>query len=99
MAVKNYPLLFVDRGTVIAATRNYKPPNFSEIVKSWAENFNVTKPSLILPPHPNVGGWRKFIKTYINKSRSERKALYKDASKPKQKLQLKKGGRGWLHSF
>jgi len=99
VAIKNYPLLFVDRGTVIAATRNYKPPNFSEIVKGWAENFNVTSPSLILPLHPNVGGWRKFIKTYVNKSRSERKALYEDSSKPKQKLQLKKGGRGWLHGF
>ena len=98
VAVKNYPLLFVDKGTVIVATKKYKPPSFSEIVRNWAENFNVTIPSLISPPHPSVGGWRKFIKTHIRKPKSERKALY-EAQKPEKKLQLKKGGRGWLHSF
>ena len=98
VAIKNYPLLLLDSGTVIVATRSYKPPNFSEIVKSWAENFNITYPSLISPPHPNVGGWGKFIKTYFKKTKSLRKASY-EAPKPEKKLQLKKGGRGWLHSF
>jgi len=98
VAVKNYPLLFVDRGTVIIATRNYKPPSFSEIVRSWAENFNIEIPSIIYPPHPSVGGWRKFIKTHFRNRLSKRKAAY-EASKPKKKLQLRKGGRGWLHNF
>lgn len=98
VAVKNYPLLFIDSGTVIVATRKYKPPSFFEIVKNWAENFNITTPSQILPPHPSVGGWGKFIKTHFKKLKSERKNLY-EPQKPKGKLQLKKGGRGWLHGF
>lgn len=99
IAAKDYPLLFVNRGTVIIATRKYKPPSFSEIVKSWAENFNLSNPSQILPPHPSVGGWGKFIKTHLKKHQSTRKKVY-EAQKPKKvKLQPKKGGRGWLHSF
>ena len=88
----------MDKGTVIVATKRYKPPSFSEIIRNWAENFNVTSFSLISAPHPSIGGWRKFIKTHLRKPKSERKALYK-VSKPEKKLQLKKGGRGWLHNF
>ena len=99
IAAKNYPLLYVERGTVIVATRKYKPPSFSEIVKFWAENFKIFEESRIFPPHPSVGGWRKFIKTHLTKHKSTRRNAYKEEKQKKAKLQLKKGGRGWLHSF
>ena len=99
VAIRNYPLLFVDQGTVIVATRDCKPPSFSEVVQSWAENFSLLNPSQVLPPHPSVGGWGKFIKTYFRKSQSKRKVMYEEPKPKRDKLQLKKGGRGWLHSF
>jgi len=99
IAAKNYPLLYVERGTVIVATRKYKPPSFSEIVKFWAENFKIFEESRISPPHPSVGGWRKFIKTHPTKHKSTRRNAYEEEKQKKAKLQLKKGGRGWLHSF
>ena len=33
VASKDYNLLFVDRGTVIVATRDYLPPNFEQILE------------------------------------------------------------------
>jgi len=89
----------VDRGTVIVATRGYKPPSFSEIVKLWAENFKIFEESRIHLPHPSVGGWGKFIKIHLKRTKSNRREAYEESRKKKANLQLKKGGRGWLHSF
>jgi len=55
----------------------------------------------VVGPHPSVGGWGKFIRTMIAPQRSsrlgriKRTRLYFEGEKQKQ--QLKKGGRGWLH--
>lgn len=35
VAVQDYPLLFVDRGHVIFASRDAKTPSFSEVVEFW----------------------------------------------------------------
>ena len=89
----------MNRGTVIVATRNYSPPDFLEILKFWAENFRILEESKISPPHPSVGGVGKFIRTHLIKPKSRRRKAYKEVKQKKAELQLKKGGRGWLHSF
>ncbi len=99
IAIKDYPLLFIDRGTVIVATRRYKPLSFQEIVKNWAGNFNISNTPYILPPHPSVGGWGKFIRTHLTKSHSTRKASHKEPKPKIKKLQFRKCGRGWLNRF
>jgi hypothetical protein len=93
MATADYCDLFVDRGTVIHATRDFKALNFKEIL----EQHQVINPDRYVPPVPQVGGWNKFIKNNItNKPRRTRRAdLYREEKREKQ--QPKKGGRGWLH--
>jgi len=92
IANQDYSKLFVERGTVIIATRNYKPPDFIEILQQHISS-DADK---LIPPNPAIGGWRKFIRSALNKQ----KGLTMPAtSKPDRKRdqQLKKGGRGWLH--
>ncbi len=93
IADEDYSSLFVGRGTVIVATRKFKPPDFLEIL----QEHGLLSFDNQVPPSPLVGGWRKFIKTFLRKSRRRRSLL--DPQKPKRKSgqQLKKGGRGWLH--
>jgi hypothetical protein len=93
MATADYCDLFVDRGTVIHATRDFKALNFKEIV----EQHQVINADRYIPPLPQVGGWNKFIKNNItNQSGRPRRAdLYREEKREKQ--QPKKGGRGWLH--
>jgi len=94
---KDYSQLFVERGTVIMATRKFKPPDFYEILQqhfsSASRDFNDA-----LPPNPAVGGWGKFIRNVlkIQKPLARRR---RDAPEPirKENQQLKKCGRGWLH--
>lgn len=93
VAVRDYPLVFTDRGFVIFASRDAKAPSFSEIVDFWASQ------GFVYAPDPAVGGWGRFVRTFIF-GRSERRRIVESA-KPSngscKKQQLKKGGRGWLH--
>ena len=94
VATANYCDLFVEKGTIIHATRNYKALNFEEILKQ----HQITNAERFIAPSPQVGGWHKFIKVNIrNRSagRKRRAALYCEEEKKKQ--QPKQGGRGWLH--
>jgi len=95
IARRNYPLLFVERGTVVYATRDAKPPDFTEILKAWAPE-NLKNQVLV---NPKVGGWRKFVRVFIQKrvSQNKRKNEASSAKTKNKKQQLKKGGRGWLH--
>jgi len=93
VAVRDYPLLFMDRGFVIFASRDARAPSFSEIVDFWASQ------GCIYAPDPAVGGWGKFVRTFIIR-RSERRRIVESAKTLNgncKKQQLKKGGRGWLH--
>lgn len=95
IASEDYGLLFVDQGTVIVATRDYKPPNFREILERHAED---KQPGRFVAPNPTVGGWGKFIRDVISKQERFTKRGRPVPSEPKrEKQQLKKGGRGWLH--
>lgn len=97
IANQDFPKLFVERGIVIAATRNYRPPNFEEIVE---KNRSAKMNNLPRPPHPTHGGYGKFIREVISKQKRyglNDKSRQEYKRKVKKKL-LKKNGRGWLHS-
>ncbi|MEM3378413.1 MAG: hypothetical protein QXV09_06405 [Candidatus Bathyarchaeia archaeon] len=96
IATADYRYLFVERGLIIHATKDYKALSFREIL----EQYQIANFDRHIPPPPQIGGWTKFIKTHITsqqqRQRVKRAQLYREeAQKPKQ--QLKKGGRGWLH--
>jgi hypothetical protein len=93
VVVRNYPLLFIDRGHVIFASRDTKTPAFKEVIEFWASQ------GFIYSPDPTVGGWGRFIRTELkNPVHSRARAFANGQSKcGKEKQRPKKGGRGWLH--
>jgi len=95
IANKDFFTLFVEKGTVIFATRNFKMLSFREIL----ELHSIVDVDKIIPPNPNMGGWRKFIRTMIvsQKPSLRVKQARQYLDEEKQRQQLKKGGRGWLH--
>lgn len=95
IAVNDYSSLFVDKGTIIHATRDFKALNFKDIL----EAHKVSNIERYIPLDPKVGGWTKFVKTNININPPVKKRItdfYPEEKKVKQ--QSKKSGRGWLHS-
>ena len=96
IADKDYSLLFVERGLVVVATRDCKPLDFFEILDRHKP------PDVgddVVPPSPSVGGWGKFIRDVLSKQKrlTTRVRLASSEPKLKERQQLKKGGRGWLH--
>ena len=93
VAVRDYTLLFMDRGFVIFAARDAKAPSFSEIVEFWASQ------GCVYAPDSAVGGWGKFVRTELRKVVHSRARMFDDGKllRKGEKQQLKKGGRGWLH--
>ncbi|MEM3703835.1 MAG: hypothetical protein QXX79_05420 [Candidatus Bathyarchaeia archaeon] len=95
IANKDYNMLFVEKGTVIFATRKFKMLSFREILQL----HGIADVERVIGPHPSVGGWGKFIRTVIASQqlskRGKRAQQYIENEKERQ--QLKKGGRGWLH--
>ena len=94
IAVNDYSSLFIDKGTIIHATRDFKVLNFKDILKE----HEVTNAERYVSPDPSVGGWNKFVKDNITKQPPKRRASEELLNKEqKEKSQLKKSGRGWLH--
>ena len=94
IAVDDYSSLFIDKGTVIHATRDFKALNFKDIL----EQHEVSNVERYIPPSPHVGGWSKFVKDNItNQKQKKRKSAEFFAEEKTDKQQLKKNGRGWLH--
>ena len=95
VSIANYSSLKVDRGTVIHATRDFKPLNFREVL----EQHQIEEPERFIQPNVNTGGWSRFIKTKItidtHKSKSDGLSY---PSKKNAGQQPKKSGRGWLHT-
>ena len=89
----DYPLIFMDRGSVIFASRDAKTPTFTEIVEFWAAQGSI------YAPEPTVGGWGKFIRTQIRNNAHSRARSYasNQSSFKEDKQQTKKSGKGWLH--
>ncbi|MEM2026592.1 MAG: hypothetical protein QXX94_07125 [Candidatus Bathyarchaeia archaeon] len=94
LASNDFPKLFVERGMVITATRDYKPPDFYEILekhvpKHVASSFNIA---------PTIGGIRKFIREEIRGRKVPSVTVKGKVRKAEEKGgQRKHGGRGWLH--
>ena len=94
IAIQDYSSLFVDKGTVIHATRDYKALNFKEIL----EQHQIENPDRYIPPPKEVGGWNKFIKQQVtSQNHPKKKCAEQYEVQKKEKQQPKKGGRGWLH--
>ena len=93
VVLKDYPLLFVDRGFVIFASRDAKTPSFSEIVSHWASQ------GMVYSPNPVEGGWGKFIRMMVKDPRNSRARAHPEFHEKPMAVQrqLKKSGRGWLH--
>lgn len=94
IANRDYDMLFLDKGTVIFASRDAKIPSFREILEMWAPS-NMP---YAVPPDPRVGGWRRFIRTELRKviEARERRLDYRERPNKRKSQPLKKGGRGWL---
>ncbi len=93
IATQDYLSLFVDRGTVIHATKDYKALNFREIL----EQHQILEIERFIQPSPEVGGWKKFVKTKVTQNPPNKKRAQTYCEEKKEKQQSKKGGRGWLH--
>ena len=95
IANEDYSQVFVERGTVILATRNFKLMNFRDVL----ERHGIIDVHKYVSPDPRVGGWGKFVRTNIVSQKSgkpvRRAASYVAEQRVKQ--HLKKGGRGWMH--
>ena len=94
IAYHDYSKLFVERGTVIMATRDFKPLEFFDIVKEYLE-FDAEK---AVPPNSTIGGWGKFIRNNIRKQKKPTRRFSPPKPTRKKGQQQKKGGRGWLHA-
>ena len=94
---KEYPQLFVEQGRVIIATRDYRPPEFEEIVERHRPGEAKSQG---LPPHLARGGYGKFIRDVIVKQRRHGLAdrRLKGRRREVKGQPLKHGGRGWLHA-
>ena len=95
IANRDYDMLFLDRGTVIFASRDAEIPSFREVLEVWAPP-NIP---YAVPPDPRVGGWRKFIRTELRQTVESRKRRfdYRERASKMKKQHLRKGGCGWLH--
>jgi hypothetical protein len=94
IAVTDYSSLFVDQGTIIHATRDFKALSFKEIL----ERHQVENVERFVQPSPHVGGWNKFIKNKITSQKPKRNSRAMSYCPEKKEVQQpKKGGRGWLH--
>jgi hypothetical protein len=95
IANTEFAQLFVEKGTVIFATRNFKMLNFREIL----EQHGVVDVHRYVQPNPQIGGWGRFIRASIT-GRGQARRIKRSVSyleEEKQRQQPKKGGRGWLH--
>jgi len=94
IAANDYFKLFVEKGTVIHATRDFRTLNFKDIL----EQHQIANADRFIPPCPQVGGWTKFIKTQMaNQKRQGNRRVSDYREEQRECQQPKKGGRGWLH--
>jgi hypothetical protein len=93
ISVGNYEHLSVEKGTVIHATRDFKPLNFKEIL----EKNMVANPDRFMQPNVDDGGWNKFVKKEITNKPQKNKPSASHIPEKKEAQRPKKCGRGWLH--
>ena len=90
IAGQDFDKLFVERGTVVLATRNFRFLTLNGIL----EQHRIVNVDRFGQVDPQAGGWRRF-------GRANAYRRLNDVPKPRAEVdysgQLKKGGRGWLH--
>ena len=90
-SIKDYSLLFVDRGEIIHATRDYRPLSFREILERHVGSEDASRVDL----DPRVGGWRKFARQNFP-AKKERKVKPRGPGiKRDLSQQQRRGGAGW----
>jgi hypothetical protein len=99
VAMQDYSLLSLGRGTVVVATRKCRRPDFREIVEEQRKILGIERTSGY--ENPSVGGWGKYVRAhFISQSRPRRGRSFEPVSAGSvESLQKKKGGRGWVHRF
>jgi hypothetical protein len=90
IAINDYNSLFIDKGTIIHATRDFKALNFKDIL----EEHKVLNAERYIPPNPHVGGWTKFVKENIANQQKRNKV---ELEIKKERSQQKQRNRGWLN--
>lgn len=90
IATNNYTNLFIDRGTIIHATRDFKILNLKEILKQ----HEIQTPERYIQPDKQTGGWNKFVKDNIHQP-TKNKPQPTQPKQPQNKHQTNQ--RGWLH--
>ena len=90
-SLKDYSLLFVDRGEIIHATRDYKPLSFREILEKHVGSEDASKVDL----DPQVGGWRKFARQNFPAKSEEKVRREGPGIKSDLSQHQRKGGAGW----
>lgn len=93
VATDNYSIIFVEKGTIIHATKDYKALNLREIIKK----HEIENPERYISPDPKVGGWTKFIKSRISKNHNSSSRKNLSWNKDLKKQPSRKSGRGWLN--
>lgn len=93
VASMDFDKLFVEQGTVVLATRSFKPVLLREIL----EQHRVADAERHVPVSKHVGGWHKFARTSLPRYESARQRRSFGFAEVKKPQQLRKGGRGWLH--
>lgn len=93
IASQDFSMLFVESGTVITATRDYKPLDFVQILAK----HDLVHLENVVSPRPAVGGYGKFAREVFGKKQVSalRRQILEEA--PRRSGPRKKGGRGWLH--
>ena len=71
IAKTDYSMLFVEKGTVIYATRDFKALSFRKIL----ELNQIENPEKFIPANPEIGGWTKFIKNNVLDQKPKRRDL------------------------
>ena len=92
IANQDYEMLFIEKGTVIFASRDAKTVSFHEILEKWLSSYKLK----FKPVDPKIGGWGKFIRTKLRKN-CQSKRTNPNKSRSKKKLHFKKNGYGWLN--
>ena len=90
IAGKDFDKLFVERGTVVLATRNFKFLTLNGIL----EQHKLLNVDGFVQVNPRTGGWKRFGRANAYKRQNDVPKLKPQVDGSRQ---LKKGGRGWLH--
>ena len=92
ISVREFERLFVERGEILFATRDFKAVSFRSILERHMGSDAAAR----LSPEPVVGGWGRFIREYFVQPRDSQKR-YRPEVKVDASQQKRKNGRGWLN--